>query len=255
MRVLCLIKQVCEPETRFDLVEGRAVLCPPVRRRMGLYSEYALETGLALTEQEGGEVTALTLFPGDARDVLVRAAGMGAKRCVQLLCDERTAGRPFDKAALAAAWADGQGFDLILTGVMSEDAMHGVLGPAMAEIMDLPLATSVVGLRGIGPSGRLSAVREMEGGRQQEVALPLPAVVSVQSSPGQPRYPSLSRLLAAKKNPPRAVPAPEAAPRPADELFLKAVMPQKTRAGVMLSGDAGEKAAALLTALRERALL
>ncbi|MCB2227591.1 MAG: electron transfer flavoprotein subunit beta/FixA family protein [Desulfarculaceae bacterium] len=254
MRVLCLLKQVCEPESLFDLQEGRPVLRPPARWKMSSYDEYALEAALALKDaRPDTEVTALSLGPARCEAVLERALGMGADRAVRLDDLDETIARPLAVASAVAAWAEGQGFDLILAGVMSDDAMQGAVGPMLAELLGLPLATGAVELALAEDAKSLTAQREMEGGRRQEVTLPLPALATINSGPARPRYPTLSKLLKAKETAPLVI--DPTAPAPPLEAVREYRLPVKTRAGLMLSGDIQAKASRLLDLLRERALL
>lgn len=255
MRILVMVKQVCEPESLFDLREGRVVLRRPLRQKMNSYDEYALEEALRLAEQCGGQVTPLTVGPAGDKAVLIRAAGMGAARGVHISYEGQTPLRPSNIAAMAAAWAQEQAYDLILAGVMSEDALQGAVGPMLAELLGLPLTTAVVELALEPESGLVRVVREMEGGRRQRVSLPLPALLTVQSSPHRPRYPSLSSLLQAKKNPPQTIPASGLPAGRATEQLLGVYPLGQTRAGLVLQGSSEQKAAALLSILRERALL
>lgn len=255
MRILVMIKQVCEPQSLFELADGRIVLSPATRFQLNTYDEYALEAALSLASGAQGEVTALTIGPANAQAVLTRAAGMGAKKCVHLLWEAEAPPSPIQVAALAADWIPGQEFELILTGVMSQDSMNGAVGPMLAALLDLPLATSVVELEaGPGAQG-IRAVREMEGGHRQFIKLPTPCLLTIQSSVNQPRYPTLSNLLRAKANPPQVIEASSRNLPPSEVLHLGADFPESSRAGLVLPGSTEEKAAALLRFLQERAFL
>ncbi len=254
MRILCLIKQVSKPESRFDLQQRRLVLRPPLRVKMSSYDEYALEAALALKDaMPGTQVTALTLGPPACDAVLQRALGMGADQAARLDDRDGAMARPLAVAKAMANWAKGQGFDLILAGVMSEDALQGAVGPMLAELLDLPLATGAVELAPGPESASLVAIREMEGGLRQKVTLPLPALVTINSGQSQPRYPTLSKFLKAKQTTPLLVEPAE--PEPPREVVLETRLPGKTRAGLRIEGDTASKAAQLLAMLRERALL
>lgn len=256
MRVLVCLKQVSEPESQFELDGPRLRLRGPARYKLGAFDEYALETALRLKDaQPGLEVWAVTVGPARAAAVLQRARGMGADQAWHLLAGEEPAPRPGEVATWLAAWAAPLGFDLILTGVMSEDAMQGLVGPMLAEMLGLPWATAAVSLELSPGGGEVVVEREMEGNQRQSLELPLPALVSVQSSPQQPRYPSLSNLLRAKQTPPPSLDAASlAAPEPREELTGLA-MPRRSRAGLALTGNRAEQAARLVAILRERALL
>ncbi|MFH1058213.1 MAG: electron transfer flavoprotein subunit beta/FixA family protein [Pseudomonadota bacterium] len=256
MRVLVCLKQVCEPQSQFDLDGAGLRLRGPARYKLAAYDEYALELGLRLRDaQPGLAVWAVTVGPARAAAVLQRARGMGADRAWRLLAPEEPAPRPGLLAAWLAAWAKAQGFDLILTGVMSEDAQQGLVGPMLAARLDIPWATGAVGLTLATGGGAVKVEREMEGNQRQSLELPLPALVSVQSSPQQPRYPSLSNLLKAKQEPATSLDVADLAAPAATEQITGLGLPRRRRAGLVLTGSRTEQAARLAGILRERALL
>ena len=254
MRVLVCLKQVWEPESLFDLHGAELRPRPPLRRKISSYDELALEEALRLKDRlPEARVTALSVGPVTAVEALRRALGMGADQAVHILTPEQPPPRPAALAAWIAAWAGEQGFDLILAGVMSEDAMQGAVGPMLAAKLGLPAVTSVMSLKIDGDS--LEVEREMEGGRRQRLAVQLPALITIQSGPNQPRYPALSNLLRAKKTAPITL-EPAVMEVPAErEKILRLAPPEKRRAGLLLEGDTAEKAEQLLAILRERALL
>ncbi len=254
MRILACIKQVWEPESLFDLQGSELRPRPPLRCKISSYDELALEEGLRLRDHlPAAHLTALSVGPPPVVEALRRALGMGADQAVHLLALEQPQPRPATLAAWVAAWARGQGFDLLLTGVMSEDAMQGAVGTMLAARLGLPCVTSVVGLEYTGQG--LEAIREMEGGRRQRLAVPLPALLTIQSGPQQPRYPTLSNLLRAKKTMPLTIEAASLAAPVERETVLALTPPEKRRAGLVLEGSPEQKADRLLAILRERALL
>lgn len=254
MRILACLKQVREPESVFDLADGWLAWRGPDMRRMSSLDEFALEEALRLKDAGlARELWAVTVGPAEAEPILRRALAMGADRAARLAAPEEPAPRPLAVAEAIAHWAGGIGFDLILAGVMSEDAMQGMVGPMLAEIMGLSCATSVVSIAPEEGGGRVLVTREMEGGRRQRLAAPLPAVLTIQSGVNRPRYPTLSKALAAKR---AEIPTLTAhAPGPARETRGAWGWPERTRAGVFLEGDTRRKAEALRDILRERALL
>lgn len=256
MRILTCLKQVRHPESVFELDGGRALWPGPGLFKMSACDEFALEEALCLKDALAGiEVWALCLGPASAEAVLRRALGMGADRAALLLAGDDPPPRPGQVAAALAAWARERAFDLVLAGVMSEDAMQGQVGPMLAGLLGLPCVTSAVSVGLEGPAGPARVTREMEGGRRQTLELALPAMLTVLSSPRQPRYPTLSSLLRAKKAPIETLAAPGLAATPARERTLGLALPRRVRAGLTLEGDTAAKAASLCSILRERALL
>ena len=88
-------------------------------------------------------------------------------------------------------------FDLILTGLQSDDCGFGQTGVLLAELLGLPHATIIMQIEAM--DGRLKLKRELEAGWFQWVELSLPAVLSIQSGINKVRYATLKGIMAAKK--------------------------------------------------------
>jgi electron transfer flavoprotein beta subunit len=146
----------------------------------------------------------------------------------------------------------GEKFDLVLTGLQSDDQGFAQVGVILAEKLGMAHATIIMDLQIDG--GSLRVKRELEGGWFQWVSMPLPAVVTIQSGINQLRYATLKGIMAAKKKEIRAVPAAAAAsgngPR---QQIVGLYVPEKTKQTRMLEGSSQEAAAALVRALRDEA--
>ena len=128
--------------------------------------------------------------------------------------------------ALAAAMRD-EAFDLVLTGLQSDDQGFAQTGVILAERLGLPHATIVMEVR--RPRGRpLRVKRELEGGWFQWVTLPLPAVLTIQSGINQLRYATLKGIMAAKKKEIRKV-ARTVRARGAADRSSSLYVPEKTQ--------------------------
>jgi electron transfer flavoprotein beta subunit len=162
------------------------------------FDAWAVEAALRLKEKAGqGEVVAVSLGPDTAQETIRKALSMGADRGIHLKTDRV----PFDGFAIARALAaelkDG-GYDLILFGKMSPDSSNGIVGPIVAELLDLPCVTAISGLE--ITDGRGMARRDIEGA-QETMEFPLPAVLTIDEGLNTARYPSLKGIMAAKKKP------------------------------------------------------
>ena len=151
-------------------------------------------------------------------------------------------------AALAPAMAE-QKFDLILTGLQSDDQGHAQFGPVLAEKLGIPHSTIIMEVQVTDTS--LKVKRELEGGWFQHVTMALPALLTIQSGINQLRYATLKGIMAAKKKEITKVAAPAGlSPR------LKVVAmsaPQKSKQTVMIGGSPSEAAKELVKRLREEA--
>jgi electron transfer flavoprotein beta subunit len=162
------------------------------------FDAWAVEAALRLKEKAGqGEVVAVSLGPDTAQETIRKALSMGADRGIHLKTDRV----PFDGFAIARALAGelkGGGYDLILFGKMSPDSSNGIVGPIVAELLDLPCVTAISGLE--INDGRGTARRDIEGA-QETMGFPLPVVLTIDEGLNTARYPSLKGIMAAKKKP------------------------------------------------------
>jgi electron transfer flavoprotein beta subunit len=143
------------------------------------------------------------------------------------------------------------GFNLILAGQTADDNETGQVGPQVAELLDLPLISSVIGLAVEGT--RLVVTRDMEDGHQS-VESALPAVLLTSSGLNQPRYPSLKGIMAAKKKPVEQI---AAEPGATERITWSApYVPERTVSGVVLQDVPPAEAASQLVAwLREQKVI
>jgi electron transfer flavoprotein beta subunit len=210
---------------------------------------YALEEALRLKEQHGGEVVVCSAGPARVAQVIREALARGADRAIHVEDDGLAAADAFVVAdALAAAMKD-ERFDLILTGLQSDDQGFAQTGVILAERLGLPHATIIMDVQ-IG-DGALRVKRELEGGWFQWVAMPLPAVLTIQSGINQLRYATLKGIMAAKKKAIKKAGAPGGvAPR---QKIVRLYAPEKGKKTHLITGSPGEAAKELVKKLREDA--
>jgi len=161
----------------------------------------AVEAAVRLKELLGGTVLVLTLGPEDTEGALRAALAIGADTAIRLWHPQADNWGPFTVAAALAAYIKHQASlpDLVLCGDASSDWASGTVGPALAEMLDLPQITGVMQLNvvaGLAPA-RLQVMRRLERGyRELLEAQPL-LLITVTSDLNEPRYPSLPAHIAA----------------------------------------------------------
>ncbi len=211
---------------------------------------YAIEEALRLKEKHGGEVVVCSAGPARVAQALREALARGADRAIHVESDDLvTADAIAVAGALAAAMRD-EAFDLILTGLQSDDQGFAQTGVALAELLGVPAATIIMEVAVDGASVRVK--RELEGGWFQWVTLPLPAVLTIQSGINQLRYATLKGIMAAKKKEIRRV-EPGAVASALEIVNLYA--PEKKKQTELLGGSPADAAKALVRKLREEALV
>ena len=210
---------------------------------------YAVEESLRLKEKHGGEVVVCSAGPPRVAQVLREALARGADRAIHVQ-DEALGGADafVVAAALAAAMAHEQ-FDLILTGLQSDDQGAAQTGVVLAELLGLSHATIVMEVSVDGSAVRVK--RELEGGWFQWVGMPLPVVLTIQSGINQLRYATLKGIMSAKKKELRTVAPPVGLV--ARQTIVGLYAPQKGKQTQMIGGAPAEAAKELVRRLREEA--
>jgi len=210
---------------------------------------YALEEGLRLKEKHGGEVVVCAAGPARAAQVIREALARGADRAIHVEHDDLGAAAAFSVAGVLAEAMREEAFDLVLTGLQSDDQGHAQVGVVLAERLGIPHATIIMDVQVEG--GGLRVKRELEGGWFQWIALPLPALLTIQSGINQLRYATLKGIMAAKKKEVRRV-APAAAPA-ASQQIAALYVPERSKATRMIAGSPAEAAQELVRRLRDEA--
>jgi len=223
---------------------------------------YALEEALRLKEKHGGEVVVCSAGPARVAQVIREALARGADRAIHVEPGEGS--EPGDGGglgsadafvvadALAAAMKDEQ-FDLVLTGLQSDDQGFAQTGVILGERLGLPHATIIMEVE--IESGALRVKRELEGGWFQWVGMPLPAVLTIQSGINQLRYATLKGIMAAKKKEIRKAQLPSlaAGAAAAKQKIISLYVPEKGKKTHMIAGSPAEAAKELVRRLREDA--
>src|SRR5947207_6174878 len=199
MKIAVCIKQVPTREWQPRLNDSKTwIREQDASYEMNEPDAYALEEGLRLKEKHGGEVVVCSAGPARVAQVIREALARGADRAIHVEDDGLASADAFvTSQALAGAMKDQQ-FDLVLTGLQSDDQGFAQVGVILAERLGLPHATIVMEVQ-VPSTTTLKVKRELEGGWFQWVAMPLPAALTLQSGINQLRYATLKGIMAAKK--------------------------------------------------------
>jgi len=210
---------------------------------------YALEESLRLKEKHGGEVVVCSAGPARVAQSLREALARGADRAIHVESDAlASADAAVVAGALASAVRD-EHFDIILTGLQSDDQGFAQTGVTLAELLGVPSATIIMEVDVQGQQVRVK--RELEGGWFQWVTLPLPALITIQSGINQLRYATLKGIMAAKKKEIRRVEPPAGlASRVA---IVNLYAPEKHKHTELIGGSPAEAAKTLVRKLRDEA--
>jgi electron transfer flavoprotein beta subunit len=258
MKIAVCVKQVPARDAQPRLDEAKTwIRDPDLGFEMNEPDAYALEEALRLKEKHGGEVVACSAGPARVSQVLREALARGADRAIHVEDDRLASADAFAVAEALAHAMDGEHFDLILTGLQSDDQGSAQTGVVLAERLGHPHATIVMDIQASpssdsGQPGTVRVKRELEGGWFQWVAMPLPALLTIQSGINQLRYATLKGIMAAKKKDIRKV-APPATASASRQRIVSLYAPQKTKKTRVISGSPAEAARELVRCLREEA--
>jgi electron transfer flavoprotein beta subunit len=217
---------------------------------------YALEEALRLREKHSGEVVVCAAGPARVQQVIREALARGADRAIHVEDDALgSADASLTSMALAAAMAD-ERFDLVLTGLQSDDQGHAQVGVMLAERLQMPHSTIIMEVQavpstGSGQAASLRVKRELEGGWFQWIAMPLPALLTIQSGINQLRYATLKGIMAAKKKEIRKAPMPGGLA--ASQQIVALALPTRSKQTEMITGAPPAAAKELVRRLREEA--
>jgi electron transfer flavoprotein beta subunit len=207
---------------------------------------YALEAGLQLKEKLTGEVVVLCAAPESAGQTIREALAKGADRAIHIETGTAGASDPLVLARMMASALESEKPDLILTGLQSDDLGYGQTGVIMAEVMGLPHATIIMNVEADGAG--IKVKRELEDGWFQQVEMPLPALLTIQSGATKLRYATLMGIKKAKTKEIRRVAA--TVEGTASIRVERIYTPEKTKRSQIFDGPPKEAAAKLVEKLR-----
>lgn len=203
MHMICLVKQVPDPETpsasfRVDSAANKVVPATGVAPVISPFDEQAVEVALRIKDKHGGTVTAVSMGPASARDAIKHALAMG--------CDDGILidGPAFEYTdsystayTLAAAIKKIGDADIILCGRQAADWDGGQVGIIVSEMLGIPALINGQSTDIIGDK-KIKFERVLPDGLDVYESA-TPAVVTFSQEVGQPRYPTLRNIMAAAR--------------------------------------------------------
>jgi electron transfer flavoprotein beta subunit len=244
------MKQVPQKDAPLKLNETGTWIREDVSYEVNEPDAFALEEALRQKEKHGGEVVVITAGPARSQTVLREGLAKGADRAIHLEDPGFVGLDAFNTAkAFAAAIKDEQ-FDLIFTGLQSDDYGYAQTGVILAQILGWPHATIIMHID--KTDAGIKVKRELEAGFFQNVDMPLPAVLTIQSGINKLRYATLIGIKQAKNKPLRKVTMDEVKGSLGDNMqkIEKLYIPQKTKKTEMLEGAPAEVAKKLVEKLK-----
>jgi electron transfer flavoprotein beta subunit len=194
--IVCFKHVVDETELKIDRANNR-INFEGAKTKISDDDKNAIEEAVRIKEKNGGSITAVCVGGIDAKKSTKEALAMGCDRA-RLISDPIFQ----DDDALATALVLSQAirkigkYDLIITSTGTTDSYTGIVGPALAEFLDLPQITfaSKISIAG----SKIAVDRLLEEG-VETVESDLPVLVTVSREINQPRFPTLLQIMSAGK--------------------------------------------------------
>ena len=209
MKIAVLVKQVIGAESALEISQDKKwldessatfVMNPP--------DNYAIEEAMLIKEKVGVvEVVIVSMGPQRVQKVIREGLSKGADRGIHIETESLQEIDPLYTAKVMAETLKDEKFDLILSGLQSDDSGMGQTGVLLGEILNM--STASLAIQTDIDQNKIRVKRELESGWFQWVELESPASLSIQSGINQPRYPSLKGIMGAKKKEIKVVSAPQ----------------------------------------------
>lgn len=191
MDVLVCVKHVPETadaELKIDAT-GKTIERTGLVYDINEWDDYALEEAVRIKEKQGGTVTAITVGGDDSDSTLRKCLARGADKAIRLTDPKFEGSDSYAIAKILHSAIKTLHFDLILCGVQSGDGGYAMVGPILAEMLNIPHATMVKKIELLTGSAKVN--RELEGGLEEQIEIKLPALFAVQTGINEPRYVSI----------------------------------------------------------------
>ncbi|MDX1641342.1 MAG: electron transfer flavoprotein subunit beta/FixA family protein [Balneolaceae bacterium] len=202
MKIAVCIKQVPDVNAPLQIKEGKLIQDTD-RNILNAYDASAVEAALVLQEANDSEVEVVLIGPEKAKETIRKALAMGADKGNHIVTDVDSTFDSFAYAKMLSAFFENKEYDYIFCGKQSQDTDAGLTGSMLAEFLDLPYTTNVVGME--LNNGILTVKRQGDLG-QEMIEVPSPGLVTCSNDMNDPRIPSLKGIMQSKKKPVDTVP-------------------------------------------------
>jgi len=252
MKILVCIKQVPDMESKFKVdTVGTWYEKTDLAWRMNEYDEFAVEQAVQVKEQvKDADLTVLSIGGDKVKETMKKALAMGCDRGAHIADDNSSGKEPFEIAGIIAEYARDKSFDLIFTGMQSQDRGSAQVGILIAELLDMAGVSTVVDFSYL--DGSVNVKRELEGGVKACLTVKTPVVITCQLGLNTPRYPTLPNIMKAKKKELLSLPVEDLLKVDSRQETAKIYFPEKKGGGLVLEGDAAELADKLIQILKEK---
>ena len=251
MKLCVLVKQVPGSESALRIAPSNTWIEDATALfEMNESDNYALEEALQIKESLGNnsEVVVASMGPERVQKVIREALSKGADRGIHINEIPEIKSDPFATAQVFADVVKNENFDLIFSGLQSDDVGSGQTGVILGEILGMATATLVMAIE--VKEGSIKVKRELESGWFQWVSMPTPASITIQSGINQPRYPSLKGIMGAKKKEIKVVDQTTITVPEKQQSFGKIYLPTADKKTEMIEGNIDQMVSRLVDVLK-----
>ncbi|MDF2606756.1 MAG: electron transfer flavoprotein subunit beta [Bacillales bacterium] len=195
MDIIVLLKRTIDAEEKVEL-ENHKISMDNVQFNINPYDEFAIEEAIRIKELLGGSVTVVTASSEDFDKEIRTAFAMGADECLFI----ELSNKDNDPHYLGRMLSEGikrKNFDLIISGQTSIDNNNATTPTIVAQLLDIPCITNVIKIE-IEEEQKLVCHRDVEGDIEK-LESKYPLLITAQQGLCEPRYPTLSGIMKAKK--------------------------------------------------------
>ncbi|WP_284035404.1 electron transfer flavoprotein subunit beta/FixA family protein [Neobacillus sp. 114] len=254
MNIYVLLKRTFDTEEKIVVSKG-SIQEDGAEFIINPYDEYGVEEAIQIRDNQGGEVTVVSVGGEDAEKQLRTALAMGADKAVLINTEnDLETGDEFTTAKILAEYLKDKDADLIFAGNVAIDGGSGQVGPRVADLLDIPYVTTITKIEVDGQN--VNIVRDVEGS-SETIETSLPLLVTAQQGLNEPRYPSLPGIMKAKKKPLEELELDDLDLEEDDvEAKTKTIeiyLPPKKEAGRVLEGELQNQVKELVTLLHTEA--
>ena len=248
MKICVLIKQVPDKDSKITIgPDSKSIDTSNITNVINESDNYALEEALLLKEKHGGEVVVCSLGGESANEIIKTALAKGADKGIHLIDNSSNYKDILTVAKIIAKQLEGQNYDLVLSGLQSDDSGNCQLGLLIAELLGTSHSSLVMSTEMI-TENTVKIKQELESGWFQWSELSLPTSLTIQSGINNPRYASLRGIMMAKNKPLESIEVNFSDYESSVELE-KLYIPSKTKETQYIEGSADEMASEILNIL------
>lgn len=255
MKIIVCIKscpEIAESEIKLTL-DKKDIIRDKLVYTINEADNYALETALVLKEKYGGEITLITFGDKKSEEILRMGFAKGADYGIRIE-EEKEIKDSLLIAQILSSVIKNLNFDLILTGVTSNDNNYGITNIALAKILNLPFATLVKKVE--KEDGSLLIERELEGGLIERRRVKLPCLLTIQTGIYPLRYASILAIKRATSKEIKLIKLSEVNLELKENILLKEYfIPKSERETVFIKGSEEEITDNLIKILKEKGII